>query len=178
MLSEDAMATSVLIPIAEYLKTSYRPDREYVDGEILERKMGKWEHARIQALLTIWLGQHERAWGIQTATEWRTQVSQTRVRIPDLVLVRRGSQPDVLVNAPLLVVEILSPDDSYSDTQRRANDYTMMGVETIWIIDPETRTGRVCSGRTWTEATRLEVAGTPIYVELETLFGSLEQAGE
>ena len=168
------MATSVLTRIAEYLKTSYRPDREYVDGEILERKIGKWEHARVQALLAMWFGQHERAWGIQTATEWRTQVSETRVRIPDVVLVTRGSQPEVLVSAPLLVVEILSPDDSYSDTQTRANDYTAMGVETIWIIDPQTRTGRVCSGRTWTQANRLEVAGTPIYVELESLFGLLD----
>ena len=111
------MATSVLIPLAEYLNTTYRPDREYVDGEVVERRVGKWEHSRVQALLTGWFIQHERVWNIQTATEWRTQVSQTRVRIPDIVLVHAGAQPDVLVEAPLLVVEILSPDDSYSDTQ-------------------------------------------------------------
>ena len=141
------MATSVLVPLADYLKTSYRPDREYVDGEILERNVGKWEHARVQLLLGGWFLQHEKEWGIQTATEWRTQVSQTRVRIPDVVVVRTGAQPDVLATPPLLVVEILSPDDSYSDTQRRADDYIRMGIETIWIIDPETRTARVCSGQ-------------------------------
>jgi Uma2 family endonuclease len=171
------MATSVLIPIDEYLKTSYRPDREYVDGAILERNVGKWEHARVQALLTIWFGQHEKEWNIQTATEWRTQVSSTRIRIPDVVLVRGGAQPDVLTAPPLLVVEILSPDDSYSDTQKRAHDYSLMGVQTIWIVDPETRTARVCSGSTWTQATRLEVACTPIYVDLETLFRPLDQPG-
>jgi hypothetical protein len=78
------MTTSVLIPIAEYLRTSYRPDREYIDGLVVERNLGKWEHARIQALLIIWFGQHEQQWGIQTATEWRTQVSSARVRIPDV----------------------------------------------------------------------------------------------
>ncbi len=161
------------ISIADYLSTSYRPDCEYIDGEILERKMGKWEHSRVQALLAAWLIQHEQLWDIETATGWRTQVSISRVRIPDVVVVRSGSQPDVLVDPPLLVVEILSPDDSYSDTQQRAQDYIRMGVQTIWIIDPESRTARICTGVHWTQTTRLEVAGTPIYVNTETLFAPL-----
>jgi Uma2 family endonuclease len=36
------MATTMRIPLSEYLETSYRPDREYVDGEIRERNVGKW----------------------------------------------------------------------------------------------------------------------------------------
>ena len=139
------MATIVQTPLTEYLHTTYRPDREYIDGEIVERNMGKWEHARIQALLTIWFGRHEQEWSIQTATEWRTQVSATRIRIPDVVVVRDEPQPDVLAEPPLLVVEVLSPDDSYSETQKRALDCTRMGVQTIWMIDPDTRTARVCS---------------------------------
>lgn len=167
------MAVTVLTSLTGYLDTSYHPDREYIDGEISERRMGKWEHSRVQAWLAGWFIQHEQAWSVQTAIEWRTQVSDTRVRIPDIVLVRPGMQPDVLADPPLLVVEILSPDDSYSDTQQRAQDYLSMGVETIWIIDPESRTARVCTGRSWTETTRLEVADTPIYVETETLFAPL-----
>jgi Uma2 family endonuclease len=91
-----------------------------------------------------------------------------------VMLVRLGPQTDVLAEPPVLIVEILSPDDTYSDTQKRADDYQRMGVETIWIIDPATRTARVCSGRTWVEATRLEVEGTSIYVELANLFESLD----
>jgi hypothetical protein len=45
----------------EYL-ASYRPDREFVDGEIRERNVGKWEHARVQWLLAAWF-LHEKAWG-------------------------------------------------------------------------------------------------------------------
>ena len=45
------MATSTLIPLAEYLKSSYRPDREYIDGELVERNRAEWEHSRIQAYL-------------------------------------------------------------------------------------------------------------------------------
>jgi Uma2 family endonuclease len=169
------MATATLISLEQYLATSYRPDREYIDGEVVERNMGKWAHSRLQALLTGWFFQHEEDWHIQVATEWRTQVSSTRVRIPDLILVGREPQPDVLAAPPLLLIEILSPDDTYSEIQKRADDYQRMGVQTIWIIDPTTRTARVCTGPNWIEATRLEVAGTPIHVDLIALFRDLDE---
>ena len=167
------MATTTHIPLSEYLETSYRPDREYVDGEIRERNVGKWEHARVQWLLAAWFSNHEREWGITGSTEQRVQVSRNAVRVPDLVVLRAGPQPDVLIDPPLLIIEILSPDDSYSDTQERAQDYQTMGVETIWIIDPKTRTGRTCSGVLWVEAKRLEVSGTPMFVELDGIFSQI-----
>ncbi len=168
------MVSATQIPVSEYLQTSYRPDREYVDGEVRERNVGKWEHARLQYLLAVWFGHHEKEWGVVGATEWRTRVSESRIRIPDLVLVPSGPQPDVLIEPPVLVIEILSPDDSYSDLQERSRDYRLMGVQTVWIIDPSTRTGRMCSGDVWAEASRLEVAGTAMYVELGKLFADLD----
>ena len=167
------MATVLHIPLHEYLGKSFRPDREYVDGEIRERNVGKYEHARVQALLTRWFGNHEQEWGVQVVTEQRVQVSPTRVRIPDVALLTLGPQPDVIVDPTLLVSEILSPDDSYSDTQARAQDYRAMGVETVWIIDPTTRTGRMCSGTEWVEASRLEIKRTPLYVNLPDIFSQL-----
>ncbi|MGA3082166.1 MAG: Uma2 family endonuclease [Terracidiphilus sp.] len=170
------MATVSQIPLDEYLGMNYRPDREYVDGEIRERNVGKYEYARVQALLARWFGNHEQEWGVQVVTEQRVQVSPTRVRIPDVTLLTLGAQPDVIFEPPLLVIEILSPDDSYSDTQERAQDYRAMGVETVWIIDPKTRTGRTCSGADWAEASRLEVKGTPLYVNLPEIFSQLTSA--
>jgi len=170
------MATVTHIPIQEYLGSTYRPDCEYVDGEVRERNVGKWEHARVQFLLALWFGSREKEWGIVGSTEQRVRVAKNRVRVPDLVVLRAGPQPDVLTDPPLLVIEILSPDDSYSDTQERAQDYRAMGVETVWIIDPKTRSGRMCSGAEWVEATRLEVKGTPLFVELAEIFGQLTAA--
>jgi Uma2 family endonuclease len=170
------MATALHIPLNEYLGISYRPDREYVDGEIRERNVGKWEHARLQWLLALWFGSHEKQWGITGSTEQRVRVSESRVRIPDLVVLTAGAQPDVLTEPPLLVIEILSPEDSYSDTQDRAQDYRAMGVETVWIIDPKTRSGRMCSGTEWVEASRLEVKGTPLYVNLPEIFNQMISA--
>jgi hypothetical protein len=45
------MANSPLIPLSDYLTTSFRPDREYVDGVLVERNVGKNEHSRLQSLL-------------------------------------------------------------------------------------------------------------------------------
>jgi Uma2 family endonuclease len=164
------MATTVHIPLREYLATNYRPDCEYVDGEVRERNVGKWEHARAQALLAAWFCAHESEWRIVGGIAQRIQVASSRVRVPDLVVLAAGPQPDVLTEPPLLVIEILSPEDSYSDTQERAQDYRAMGVETVWIVDPKTRTGRMCRGAEWSEAARLEVKGTPLFVDLPEVF--------
>ena len=164
------MATAASISLHQYLGKSYRPDCEFIDGELRERNVGKWEHARIQWLLAAWFYSHEKQWGVTGSTEQRIQVSPNRVRVPDLVVLSAGPQPEVLIDPPLLVIEILSPDDSYSDTQERAHDYRNMGVETVWIIDLKTRTGRMCSGPEWTESTRLEAHGTLLYVDLLEIF--------
>jgi len=168
------MSSATQIPVSEYLETTFRPDREYVDGEVLERNVGKWEHARIQWLLALWFGRHEAEWHVIGSTEQRVQVAPNRIRVPDLVVVRPGRQPDVLVDPPLLVIEILSPDDNYSGLQERCQDYRTMGVETVWIIDPKTRSGRMCLDSGWVAAERLEVAGTPMYVDLNTLFSQID----
>ena len=168
------MATATQIPVSEYLATFYHPDREYIDGELRERNLGKWSHARVQALLAAWFVNHELAWDIVGCTEQRIRVSPTRIRIADLAVLRPGTQQDVLSNPPLLVVEILSPDDTYSELQERCEDYRMMGVPTIWIIDPTTRSGRMSSGADWIAAERLEVPGTPIHVHLGPLFAQID----
>jgi hypothetical protein len=45
------MATSTRVPIEVYLRSSYEPDAEYVDGEIEERPMGERDHAAWQAAI-------------------------------------------------------------------------------------------------------------------------------
>jgi Uma2 family endonuclease len=171
------MAAAVHIPLSEYLQTTYRPDCEYVDGEVRERNVGKYEHARIQALLAAWFYRHEAQRSAMVVTEQRVRVAERRVRIPDVALIAPGAHPDVLIDPPILAVEILSPDDSYSDMEERAADYLAMGIRAVWIIDPKTRTGRMCIGEAWIAARRLDVPGTAIHVELPDVFRSLDEAG-
>jgi len=168
------MATATQIPVSQYLNASYHPDREYIDGELRERNVGKFPHSRIQAVLAGWLGKHELQWNTIGFIALRVSVTPTRIRVPDLVVLRPGVIQDILTAPPLLVIEILSPDDTYSDLQERCQDYRLMGVETIWIIDPKTRSGRMASGPDWIASDRLEVPGTPIFVDLPSLFAQID----
>jgi Uma2 family endonuclease len=175
--TETRMATSVHIPIGEYMQTTYRPDREYLDGELLERNVGKWEHARIQGLIMAWFSLHETAWNVMAVTEIRVQVAATRVRIPDLAIVTPGLQPEVLIEPPILVVEILSADDSFAEMAIRCADYRTMGVRTIWIVDPANRVGHIFLEREWIEGRQiLQVPGTEITLDLHRIFENLYQS--
>jgi hypothetical protein len=75
------MSTTAAIPIAEYLASVYRPDCEYVDGEIVERNVGEFDRARLQILLSRYLFNRELDWGILVSLEQRVQVTPTRFRI-------------------------------------------------------------------------------------------------
>ncbi len=170
------MATATQISLSEYLHTSYRPDVEYIDGELKERNVGQFEHSRLEMLLGAWFISNQGLWNAIALADQRIRVSSNQVRIPDVCLVPHGATPDVLTEPPILVIEILSPDDTYSDLQSRCGDYRLMGVQAIWIIDPQNRSARVGTGAAWVESRRLEVPGTAIYVELDQLFADLDRS--
>ena len=50
------MTVATQISVEEYLKTSYRPDCDYVDGEVRERNFGEYDHSRPQMRLIMFLG--------------------------------------------------------------------------------------------------------------------------
>lgn len=136
------MATATLVPVEEYLETHYPDgDREYVDGQILERNLGEIDHGDLQTTLAYYLRTRYggRFW---IAVEVRLQVSRLRFRIPDVVVVE-GSRPQgrILTVPPLLVIEVLSRDDRAEDVQERIDDYLGCGVRYVWVVNPRTRRG-------------------------------------
>jgi Uma2 family endonuclease len=169
------MAASTLVTLEQYLRTSYRTDVEFIDGELKEKPLVQWAHGRLQILIGNWFGAHEDDWGVIVAAGIRTKVSSSRVRLPDIVVVTAGPQPGMLVEPPLIVIEILSPDDTYTETERRAQDYRRMGIENIWLIDPESWTARVCREDAWVETMRFTVEGRPIYLDVTVLFARLDK---
>ena len=49
---------TTLIPIEEYLSTAYRPDCDFVDGELEERYFGEFDHSALQVELAFWFRSH------------------------------------------------------------------------------------------------------------------------
>jgi len=126
------MSASTLISQAEYLSTSYRPDCDYVDGEVRDRNVGESEHSILQAAITAWFWNHQGEWQIEVRPEQRVQVSPTRFRAPDICVVR-ANQPrePIATAAPLACIEILSKDDSLRSMRERVKDYLDFGTEHV-----------------------------------------------
>jgi Uma2 family endonuclease len=129
-----------LVSVEEYLHTVYRPDCDYVDGELVDRNVGEKNHADTQGEIFVYLHLRRAQWNIYPALEVRVQVSPTRYRVPDIcVFAGPGPQEQVFTRPPLLCIEILSPEDRMSRMQERIDDYLAFGVEYVWVVDPQTR---------------------------------------
>jgi Uma2 family endonuclease len=134
------MSSATLVSVQEYLATCYRPDRDYVDGEIQERNLGERPHGRTQGRLFAFVLDREAQWGICALLEQRVQVSPTRFRVPDVCAVLASDPVDPIVRrAPFLCVEILSREDTVLRLNERISDYFQMGVLYVWVLDPLTK---------------------------------------
>ena len=164
------------VSISEYLKSSYRPDCDFVDGKLEERNVGEHDHAALQAALILWFGQHQEEWNIEVLPEQRIQILPTRFRVPDICLVSLDQPVEqILTRLPLACIEILSPEDTLRRMQDRINDYRKFGVSSIWILDPATQRGYDCQPSGWLEATEFQVPNTPIRLVLSQIFARMRR---
>jgi Uma2 family endonuclease len=168
------MAISTQIPVEEYLRTSYHPDCEYVDGEVVERNVGEQDHSYVQKRLLVFLAAREKQWGIFVLQEWRMRVNERRYRVPDLVIVAgpRPRSERVLSTPPLVAVEILSPEDRMSRMHQKIAEYLALGVLYIWVLDPESKEAFVYTARGMEHVTDgiLRTENPPIEIPLSEVF--------
>ena len=172
------MATPVLIPVSENLSTTYRPDRDYVDGELKERNVGEQPHAHVQGIIAGIFRENRKAWGVRPLPEQRLQITSSRYRIPDVCVIRNTDGKDRIINfTPLLCVEVVSSEDRMTELQHRVDDYVSIGVKTTWVIDPWKRVGYHASGKGFIQPADgiLRLEGTPIQVSLEDVFAELDE---
>ncbi len=166
------MERGTLIPVDEYLSTSYRPDRDYVDGQLLERNVGEKDHSKLQMLLSAYLHNRRDELGIHVFPEQRVQIKSTRFRVPDVCIVT-GEEPQeqIFTSPPFLCVEILSKDDRMSEMQERIKDYLSFGVRYVWVIDPRTKQAYVHTSEASHQVKDAQRTGDPeIVVPLAELF--------
>jgi Uma2 family endonuclease len=173
-----AVETRSLIPVEEYLHASYSPDCDFVDGEVLERNVGEHDHADLQSEIVTYFRTRYRKAGFSAVVEQRVQVSPTRFRIPD-VCVARAERPmeQIYRKPPLIVIEILSPEDRVSVLRKKVDDYLAFGVPNIWVIDPKERHAFICSRQGWVESADLVLRTTDgaIVLPLPEIFQALDQ---
>jgi Uma2 family endonuclease len=165
--------------VEEYLRTSWSPDRELVDGRIEERNLGEIEHSIIQAYLTYLFFSKRVEWGVEVYPELRTQTKATNFRVPDVLVARAEEKfKRYVTRPPLIAIEIMSPEDSLAAMRKKSAEYRQFGVENIWVIDPDERVARLYAESDFeiVETGELTVPGTQIRVVLSEMFAELDRA--
>ena len=147
------MSVAHAVSLEEYLHTTYRPDCDWVDGELRERNVGQFDHARLQTILAALLELQSRKWRVIILVEQRLRIRSNRYRVPDLLVLPGDYDRSPIVSvAPLLCIEILSPDDTIREIVERSEDYLSLGAPQVWIFDPAKKRAYVSSANGLHEA--------------------------
>ena len=122
------MVTGTAVPVEEYLRTSYEPDMEYVDGQLVERSVGERRHSRTQTSLIRVLSAREAERGFEVFVKQRIVTQpRRRYRVPDVCAKAVPHNPTPVVELPDLVIEVLSPDDTLAEAAEKCTEYFRFG---------------------------------------------------
>jgi Uma2 family endonuclease len=135
------MVTKTQIPVEEYLATSFEgSDREYLDGQIVERKVGDMAHSELQGRLIAILYGLPRRPALYPRPELRLQTGHRRYRVADIAVFKDPKPTERIPSAPPhIVIEIVSPDDRFTEIVEKLHEYHRWGVPHIWLVDPNSR---------------------------------------
>lgn len=128
-------------------------DRWLIAGELRERPMTVRNrfHSRIMACVTteleLWLRQQPSPRGLVLCGEAGcrlrrdpdTTVGIDVVYVSPEVAARQSADTSLIEGVPLLVVEILSPNDTQEQIDDKVDVYLTAGVALAWVIDPHDR---------------------------------------
>jgi Uma2 family endonuclease len=91
---------------------------------------------------------------------------------------RRGQDfTDVIREAPLLCIEVLSPDDTWAQLRERLDEYVAMGVEHVWCFEPIAREVRRYTATGFVKVTdpEMTIPGTAVRLNLAEVFSILDE---
>ena len=168
-----AMAARVQVPVEEYLQTSFEgPDPEYVDGEIVERAVPDFLHGTLQGRFIEIFYEVRKRHSLYAVTEVRHKLRDSGYRIPD-VAVHAGVRPAERFPStpPYIAIEILSPDDRFSEVVQKLDEYRTWGVPHIWLADPRLRRLLVYGPTGLGEVTEFHLPDYNVVITPQEVFG-------
>jgi Uma2 family endonuclease len=135
------MGAKAEVPVVEYLHTSYPGlDREYRDGELVERSLPDYLHSRTQILLGVFFEALRKRLSVYACSELRVKLREGLFLIPDVAVFWPSPPASAVPEAPpLIVIEILSPDDRMTAVLDKLREFEAWGVRHVWLADPHSR---------------------------------------
>ena len=134
------------LSVEQYLATSFPDlDKEYRDGELVERSLPDYLHSKTQGLLVAFFVVLRKMLPLFPVTELRMKIRPNLILIPD-VAVFHPTEPQVRFpdTPPFVAIEILSPDDKLNDVREKLETYRTWGVPHVWLVDPHSRRTYTC----------------------------------
>lgn len=167
------------VSVEQYLATSYRPDCDYINGEVRERLWGDGCHAAVQSSLCGILGTNYKAWNIRLLISQRFRLSAHHYRVADISALPQNAPlvayPDT---PPVFCIEVLEPQDRFESVLERALVFSHFGIKAVWMIHSRTREiwSVDASGPKRFNGEALVVPGTPIRIPIPEIFTLIDEA--
>jgi Uma2 family endonuclease len=144
------MATTRLLTAEDVVRMGSDGERmELIDGEVREKEPMGAQHGEAEIRLTLPLGLHVLSQHLGELYPSDTQFKILRdpdiIHIPDLAFVRADRLPPkneregILLLAPDLAIEVISPNDRYVVVMEKVERYQRAGVPLVWLVDPRRR---------------------------------------
>jgi Uma2 family endonuclease len=144
------MVSSIVSLTLEEFFSLPEDDRPYelIDGRAVPKMSPKFFHSRIQKTILLLLDRWSENKG-RVEPEWAVVLKRRDrdwVPVPDLIYISfdrlsaNWMEDEACPVAPELVIEIVSPGQTFGELTEKATDYLTAGVDRVWIVDTKAKT--------------------------------------
>ncbi|AFZ31557.1 Uma2 family endonuclease [Gloeocapsa sp. BRSZ] len=141
--------TANQLSLQEFLSLPDSDRYELVEGQLKPKMSPKYKHSTLQLQLLIALNQwcEQQKYG-RVRPEWGVILQRQQkdwVPVPDLIYVSYERLPQAWNEdepcpiVPELVIEIISPGQTFGEMTEKATDYLLAGVDQVWVVDTKAR---------------------------------------
>lgn len=170
--------TATLISVEEYLRTGYKPAREYIDGVLRPKTMPTFRHGNMELVVCNAINCFT---GFVATPELTVRIREGKYLVPDVAVQKLSELQEPYPLKPVhLCVEVMSPPEvmsptaRFSETVAKCEEYHAWGVPYCWIVDPESRQcwQYHAGGRPNQVSAEGQIAAGPITIGYTALFTS------
>jgi Uma2 family endonuclease len=90
------------------------------------------------------------------------------------VIPRDQEIEQVISRPPIVCIEILSPEDRWTRVEKRLEDFLTMGVERVWVFDPQERQVFECTQSGRREVLDDLLEAPPVSIRISELMAELD----
>ncbi|MFW5759914.1 MAG: Uma2 family endonuclease [Cyclobacteriaceae bacterium] len=131
--------------VSDYLELQENPNQQLINGQLIMSPSPSVMHQRVLRNLALKLNEYaEKRSDEVLFSAIDVYLNETNVPQPDIVYIFKENKNSIkekgIEGAPDLIVEIISPSNSYIDRYQKKDLYEKSGVKEYWLVDPNNAT--------------------------------------